>query len=87
MCSFKDLMFYVTLLANQALRWILSMTNISESKLAFWQLLPRDAFQLASGKFAKKKVGLTDLLFNKFGTPKGIRTPVTAVKRRCPRPD
>ena len=21
------------------------------------------------------------------GTPKGIRTPVTAVKRRCPRPD
>jgi hypothetical protein len=22
----------------------------------------------------------------KLGTPKGIRTPVTAVKRRCPRP-
>ena len=23
---------------------------------------------------------------NKFGVPKGIRTPVTAVKGRCPRP-
>ena len=37
---------------------------------------------------AENEKGQLSLTFSfiKFGTPKGIRTPVTAVKRRCPRP-
>jgi hypothetical protein len=37
-------------------------------------------------KILDKKKASDSRGFYKFGTPKGIRTPVTAVKRRCPRP-
>ncbi len=38
-----------------------------------------------NGVFKNKKASLLLASF-KLGTPMGIRTPVTAVKRRCPRP-
>ncbi len=52
----------------------LSFQNIEEGRLSHQNDRNKKAFP-KKGSFNYK-----------FGTPKGIRTPVTAVKRRCPRP-
>ena len=54
--------------------------------------LRAEGFEFGAGKEARTpdpnlgKVVLYQLSYSRNGIPKGIRTPVTAVKGRCPRP-
>ena len=56
----------------------------AKKKLSDWRLLARSVFEYKkrSCDFSQ----LLNLISQMYGVPKGIRTPVAAVKGQCPRP-